>query len=393
MPALIDIKMPPGDEETGKNILANWLFKVGESVVENEPLIEISTDKVNMEIAAPTSGVLQEILIQEGQELKANDILGRIDQSSQKKRQDLKQNNSEKTVHIADKVTIDSKFRLSPVVKRLIKEHHINVNDLIGTAASGRISKKDVLSYLNRDQTNNASLPDLENKFIPHNPMRKSIAEHMVNSLLKTAPHVTSVFEMDLTAIIANRNRLKDQFNQKGVKLTFTSYFIFAAVEAIKKVPEINSRFHSDGLELFSDINIGIGTALEDKGLIVPVIEKAQNLNLFEIASKLQELTDKARTDKLSPADVKNGTFTISNHGVSGSLIATPIIINQPQSAILGIGKMEKRIKVVEMDGIDQLLIKQMAYVTLSIDHRVLDAFHTNAFLSHFVDIIDNWSG
>ncbi|HOP23238.1 MAG TPA: 2-oxo acid dehydrogenase subunit E2, partial [Gammaproteobacteria bacterium] len=171
----------------------------------------------------------------------------------------------------------------------------------------------------------------------------------------------------------------------------FTSYFIAASVAAIKQQPLINSQLHKDSIEIFNHINIGIGTALEDKGLIVPVIKNCENKDLLIISRNLTEMTDKARNNKLKPSDVQDGTFTISNHGVSGSLIATPIIINQPQSAILGIGKMEKRVIVKEVEGEDVITIKPMCYVTLTIDHRVLDAHQCNQFLSVFVDTLENW--
>ncbi|MFB3063885.1 MAG: 2-oxo acid dehydrogenase subunit E2, partial [Gammaproteobacteria bacterium] len=178
----------------------------------------------------------------------------------------------------------------------------------------------------------------------------------------------------------------------RGVKLTYTAYFVKAAVAALSAVPEVNSRFHDEGLELFSDINIGIGTALGDEGLIVPVIHRAQEMTLGAIAGKLQTLTDKARKGELGQDEVSGGTFTISNHGVSGSLMASPIIINQPQNAILGIGKLEKRVVVVEADGQEQMEIRPLCYVTLTIDHRALDAHQTNKFLSVFVATLESWA-
>ncbi|MNQ81597.1 Dihydrolipoyllysine-residue acetyltransferase component of pyruvate dehydrogenase complex [compost metagenome] len=173
--------------------------------------------------------------------------------------------------------------------------------------------------------------------------------------------------------------------------MTFTSYFVAACVEAMRVAPEVNSRWHADHLELFTDVNIGIGAALGDKGLIVPVIHQAQQLSLLGIAQRLQRATDAARTGKLKPNDVQGGTFTISNHGVSGSLFASPIIINQPQSAILGIGALEKRVVVKELDGVDSFQVKPMAYVSLTIDHRVLDGSQTNAWLSRFVEVLEKW--
>jgi 2-oxoglutarate dehydrogenase E2 component (dihydrolipoamide succinyltransferase) len=217
--------------------------------------------------------------------------------------------------------------------------------------------------------------------------MRRSIAQHMVQSVA-TAPHVTSVFEADLSAVIADRDTKKAEFESRGVKLTYTAYFVRAAAAALKAVPEVNSRWHDDALEIFDDLNIGVATALGSGGLIVPVILKAQDLDLFGIAEKLQDLTERARAEKLDARDVQNGTFTISNHGVSGSLVATPIIINQPQSAILGIGKLERRVVPVSESGND-VTVKPMCYVSLTIDHRVLDGFQANQFLTAFVKSIE----
>jgi 2-oxoglutarate dehydrogenase E2 component (dihydrolipoamide succinyltransferase) len=220
--------------------------------------------------------------------------------------------------------------------------------------------------------------------------MRLAIAEHMQRSV-STAPHVTAVFEVDFTAIMRDRAVRKEEFLRRNAKLTFTAYFIAACVKAIQAVPTVNSRWHDDHLEIFPDINIGIGTALGDKGLVVPVVHRAQELSLLGIAERLTDITERARTNKLKPKDMQGGTFTISNHGVSGSLLATPIIINQPQSAILGVGKLEKRVVVREVDGRDAMSICPMAYVSLTLDHRVLDGHQSNAFLSTWVDTIENW--
>jgi 2-oxoglutarate dehydrogenase E2 component (dihydrolipoamide succinyltransferase) len=200
---------------------------------------------------------------------------------------------------------------------------------------------------------------------------------------------VTAVFDADLSAVVAHRHQQSEAFQQKGVRLTYTAYFVAAAVKALQAIPEVNSHWHEDALEIFSDCNIGIATAVEG-GLLVPVLHQAQTLDLLDIASRLQELTDKARAGKLEPADLRHGTFTITNHGVSGSLIATPII-HQPQTAILGIGKLEKRLVVVEEKGKDTLHILPMIYVTLTIDHRALDGFQANTFLGKFVEALANW--
>jgi 2-oxoglutarate dehydrogenase E2 component (dihydrolipoamide succinyltransferase) len=221
---------------------------------------------------------------------------------------------------------------------------------------------------------------------IPHDSMRKRIAEHLTRSV-QVAPHVTAVFEADFTSIAAHRAAHKDAFAKENANLTFTPYFVAASAAAMKAAPAVNGRWFEDRIDIYDDVNIGIGTALGEKGLIVPVIRCAQTLSLLEIAKQLTDITERARTGKLSQADVQGGTFSISNHGVSGSLIAAPIIINQPQSAILGVGKLEKRAVVRD----DTIQIRPMAYVSLTIDHRAIDAFQTNAWLTRFVETLETW--
>ena len=322
---------------------------------------------------------------------------------------------------------------IGPAVRRLLKEQQLDINLIEGSGRGGRVTRNDVLAFLAEGGAHKnyalalaaASVPVAKtphqslsspseaqsqaltesdhtakpmadsgicsSRMVPHSNMRKAIANHMVDSLLNISPHVTSVFEMDMKRVIEHRNQCKIGFVEAGINLTFTAYFLIAAAKAMAKVPQVNARFHDDALEIFDDINIGVGTALGDDGLVVPVIKQVQQKNLFQIASVLQQQTDKARAGKLTPADMKGGTFTISNHGVSGSLFATPIIINQPQVAILGIGKLEKRAVVEEIDGEDVIKIRPKCYVSLSIDHRALDAHQTNLFLSHFVAVIEQW--
>jgi len=194
-----------------------------------------------------------------------------------------------------------------------------------------------------------------------------------------------------LSRVVAHREANKADFEKRSAKLTYTAYFVAAAVDALKAVPEANSRWYDDHLEIFDDINIGVATALPNGGLIVPVIMKVQDLDLFGIAQKLGDITARARSGSLDPKDVQNGTFTISNHGVSGSLVAAPIVINQPQVAILGVGKMEKRVVPADVGGKEEVVVKPMCYVTLTIDHRVLDGFQANVFLSKWVERISDF--
>ncbi|MCB0343777.1 MAG: 2-oxo acid dehydrogenase subunit E2 [Bdellovibrionales bacterium] len=387
MSELIDIVMPESSDEGTESVVGTWLIKPGETVKIHDPVLEISTDKVTVEVAAPASGILAEILKEEGAEVQPGDILGRMEQLGEEEAAASASTNgasttTSKTTSAKSSSSEDLSAELTPAVRRLVKQHGIDVSKISGTGKGGRITADDIEAFLAGGAPSSGA-----STRIPHTPMRKSIADHMVRSMLKTAPHVTAVFDCDMSAVIAHRNANKDAFAAEGIKLTFTSYFVRAAVEAIKAVPQTNSRWHDDALELIEDCNIGIATAIE-KGLIVPVLASAQMLDLKQTAEKLQGIVERARDDKLDPSEVKGGTFTITNHGVSGSLIATPII-NQPQSAILGIGKLEKRVVVDEND---QIVIRPMVYVTLTIDHRGLDGFQANSFLSKFVDTLQSWN-
>jgi 2-oxoglutarate dehydrogenase E2 component (dihydrolipoamide succinyltransferase) len=283
-------------------------------------------------------------------------------------------------------------------VKRAVLQHDLDPARIKGTGRAGRITRADVdraVEEATRVQKPvegiiPAATGDIASHFVPHDRMRLAIAENMHRSVT-AAPHVTAVFEADFSAIMAHREAHKAAWAKKGVKLTYTAYLVAAAAEAMKVAPAINSRWHADKLELYDDINIGVGTALGTKGLIVPVLRQVQRLSLKGIAAGLDELIEKARTEKLTSAEIRGGTFTISNHGVSGSLFAAPIIINQPQSAILGVGKLEKRVVVREIGGIDAIQIRPMAYVSLTIDHRVVDGHQTNAWLSRFVELLESW--
>ena len=378
----------PAEQEGTTAVVKAWLKRVGDAVRINDPVVELETDKVAVEIAATSDGVLAEILIDAGAEVEPGAVLGRI--------ADQNAGRVEKTAEVAataakvaeHTVAATDDSRLPPGVRRLLAEHHLTAADV--PVSGDRLSREDILSEVERRAKAAVAHPAAGVTRVPHGSMRRRIAEHMANSV-RTAPHVTAVFEADFSAIVAHRAAHKAEFGRAGANLTFTAHFIAASAAAMAAAPAVNGRWFDDRLEIYEDINIGIGTALGEKGLIVPVIHRAQILSLLEIAGRLTELTDKARAGKLAPADVQNGTFSISNHGVSGSLVATPIIINQPQSAILGIGKLQKRAVVREKNGADTIEIRPMAYVTLTIDHRVIDAYQTNAWLTKFVDMLETW--
>jgi 2-oxoglutarate dehydrogenase E2 component (dihydrolipoamide succinyltransferase) len=409
--SVIDIVVPFEQEGT-KAIVRSWLKKIGDTVAEHDPLVELETDKVTQEVPAPAAGILEEILLTTDDEAVPGLILGRLRalgdvdverQVSDKLGVDLSPSGvaSELQPSHASEIRI-----LSPAVRRALIHHKVDPSDIVGTGRGGRITRPDVDNFVARRAEGSVAtrvaapspisvvapaLSSSGGRSIPHDRMRLAIAQNMLHSAT-VAPHVTAVFEADFSAIIAHRKKQKSAFEQKGANLTLAAYIVAACVKAMKAAPAINSRWYEDRLEIFDHINIGVGTALGDKGLVVPVVAQAQELSRLGIASRLTDLTGRARDGKLTPADVRGGTFTISNHGVSGSLFASPIIIVQPQSAILGVGKLEKRVVVREVDGIDTIQIRPMCYVSLTIDHRVTDGQQTNLWLSAFVDALETWS-
>lgn len=415
MSVLIDIILPADQLEGTSATLSKWLVAIGARVKEGDPIIELETDKVSMEVCAPADGVLQETIAIEGEEVEVDIVLGRLNAAAAGEKAAASDTAApmpvaEQSADAQQNLPTDDSARhlIGPAVRRLLGQHDLDIELIKGSGKRGRVTRNDVRAYLANPQPRVVKDPQsvssssplsaverqsrpLQGTMVPHTNMRKAIANHMVESLLHTSPHVTSVFEMNMSNIIEHRRWHKKEYAELDVKLTFTAYFLAAIVKAAQKVPQVNARFHEQALELFDDINIGVGTALGDAGLVVPVVQQVQEMNLFEIAKALNLQTEKARSGKLKPSDMKNGTFTISNHGVSGSLFAAPIIINQPEVAILGIGKLEKRVVVEEVAGVDTMVIKPMCYVSLSIDHRALDAHQTNLFLAEFVQTIEHW--
>lgn len=399
---MIEIRFPEDQQEGTEATLAKWLVAPGKAVKAHEPLAEIETDKVMVEVAAPEDGAIIEVRVNEGEAVNPGDVLctfGSAGETAPAESED----SSEAEAQVGETPRVDEKparAKLSPAVRHRVKKHDLDPEEIEGTGRGGRVTLKDVKAHVAdkaepvapaADAPDTAKLAVGDSMKVPHDSMRRKIAAHMVESLLHTAPHVTSVFEVDLSAVMRHRKAHKAEFERRGRPLTLTAYFIAAAVAAIRKVPQVNSRWHDDHLEIFADMNIGIATALGDEGLIVPVLKLANDKSLSRIAADLGDLTVRAREGKLEPDDVRGGTFTISNHGVSGSLVATPIVINQPQSAILGVGKIEKRVKVREIDGEDMMMIRPMCYVSLTIDHRVLDGFQTNSFLTEFCRTLEEW--
>lgn len=433
-----EIKMPQLGESVVEGTISKWLKQPGDSVAEYEPLLEVMTDKVDTEVPAPSAGVLREIVVPEGETVRVGTVIAMLDDGNKEATASAPQAMSQPaeaapapterpaappapTARNGSAATF-----VSPVVARLVAEHGLNLSQISGTGGGGRVSKQDVMRFLaQRDADLAASaaepaeepalreaatsgpqpgalaapvqpaapamqsavpmaqpaepadLPD-DAELVPLSPMRRTIAEHMVRSR-SIAPHVTTVMEADLTRVVLHRAANKALFDGQGVRLTFTPYFVQAVVAALQAVPVLNGTFSEAGIALNRRIHMGMAVAL-DEGLIVPVIRDADEKNLLGLARAVNDLSERARTRRLKAAETQGGTFTITNHGTSGSLFATPII-NQPQSGILGIGAVQKRPVVVSHDGVDAITIRPMCYLSLTFDHRIADGATADGFL------------
>jgi 2-oxoglutarate dehydrogenase E2 component (dihydrolipoamide succinyltransferase) len=397
---MIEVRVPDEQEGT-KAVVRAWLKQVGDSVAENDPLVELETDKVTQEVPAPAAGVLAEILLDTDDEAEPGALLARISTDASPVRPERRpqaevEGRVAQTVAERPSTSLRTnevgELRLSPSVKRALVQHNIDPARIQGTGRDGRITRDDVDRAVAAATTTGVGEPATAQPHhfaggdIPHDRMRLKIAENMVRAVSE-APHVTALFEADFSAIAVH----KAAMTAKGVKLSYTAYIVKAAAEAMAVAPAINGRWEKDRIAVSPTINIGVGTALGEKGLVVPVVKDAGSLSLEEVGRKLDDLTSRARAGNLAAADVSGGSFTISNHGVSGSLLAAPIILHAGQAAILGVGKLEKRVVVREVGGQDAILIRPMAYVTLTIDHRVVDGHQTNAWLTTFVEILESW--
>jgi 2-oxoglutarate dehydrogenase E2 component (dihydrolipoamide succinyltransferase) len=385
---LIDVVVPENSEGTEATVL-RWLYKVGDRVAEHQPLLELETDKVTVEIAAPSSGVLIEILKGESESVEPGAVLARMrlgGAAGAPAPAAAKMRVEPAAVEMPAQTPAQTRSQLqSPAVRRLLAEHGLDPANIPASGKDGRLTAQDITRFVGDRKGASAA-----SRKIPHSAMRKRIAEHMVASMAR-APHVTTVFEADLGRVLKHRKQHVAAFEREGIKLTLTAYMVAACARALESNPEVNSTFHEDALEIHGDCNIGVGTALGNEGLIVPVIHRAQSMDLRGIARRLGELVAAARERRLAPEDVRGGTFTISNHGVSGSILAAPIVINQPQVAILGVGKVERRVVVDEIDGEEVFKIRSLCYLTLTIDHRALDGFQANTFLSSVVGTLESW--
>jgi 2-oxoglutarate dehydrogenase E2 component (dihydrolipoamide succinyltransferase) len=400
MRGIEDVLAPPNAEGTRATIL-RWCKAIGDPVIKDEPLVELETDKVTVEVPAPVSGTLIEVLKEVDAEVSPDEVLARLrlaGESALPKELGAPKATPKIDAPQAAAAAGAGQEPLSPSVRRLLREHSIAAGDINGTGRNGRVTAQDVTRHVSRTQVPRAARTatafeparDAASTLVPHTAIRRRVAEHMVRSLAD-APHVTTLFEADLTRVLKHRSLHAQSYESRGTRLTLTVYFISACARALRAHPEVNATFTQDAMQLHPDVNIGVGTALGTKGLIVPVIHRAQDLSLFDIAQRLNTLVESARAGRLTPQDVRGGTFTISNHGVGGSLLAAPIVINQPQVAILGVGKVQRRVCVIEAGGSESIAVRPMCYLTLTIDHRALDAFQANAFLKLVVETLEQW--
>jgi 2-oxoglutarate dehydrogenase E2 component (dihydrolipoamide succinyltransferase) len=395
---LIEVRVPDEQEGT-RAVVRAWLRQVGDAVAENDPLVELETDKVTQEVPSPAAGVLAEIVLDTDAEAVPGALLARIETDSTPAKAGA-QEAKPSPVAAAGAAPgprpspgySEAETRLSPSVRRACLQNGIDPARINGTGRNGRVTREDIdraiasATVVSVGEPATAQPRQFSPKDIPHDRMRLTIAENMVRAIAEQ-PHVTAVFEADFSAVAAHKAAL----SERGQKLSYTAYIVKAAAEAMAVAPAINGRWEKDRTAISPTIDIGVGTALGEKGLVVPVVKDAGKLSLEQIGARLDDLTRRARDGKLERSEVAGGSFTISNHGVSGSLLAAPIILHQGQAAILGVGKLQKRVMVREVDGEDAIVILPMAYVTLTIDHRVVDGHQTNAWLTHFVEILETW--
>jgi 2-oxoisovalerate dehydrogenase E2 component (dihydrolipoyl transacylase) len=402
-----------------------WLKQVGESIDELEPLLEVNTDKVDTEIPAPSSGVVLKIQMEEGTVAKVGEVLAVIGKEGEsvedtgepelKKEAKTSGNRPETSPPQSTAANLKSEVQslksrdlgfISPIVSKIAAEHGVNLQNVPGTGLNGRITKNDVLNFIetgeqridSRQPSAVSAQPAIPatttaagDQLIKHSVIRKQIADHMLISK-HTSPHVLTVMEVDMSKVVAHRAANKEVFAKDGVRLTFTAYFMQAIVAGLKAYPNVNSSWTDEGLLIHPAINIGMATSLGEEGLIVPVIKGADSLSLLGMARAVNDFANRARSKKLSPDDVKGGTFTLTNHGISGSLFAFPII-NQPQCGILGVGAMQKRAVVVtDADGNDSIAIRPMVYLSFVFDHRILDGASADWFLMKVKETLENWT-
>ena len=448
---MTDVVMPQMGESIVEGTLTKWLKKPGERIERDEPLFEISTDKVDAEIPAPASGVLQEIKVAEGTTVQVNTVVGTISDGDGA--------GSSKSAPAAEKKAApapaapktesrpasrpepapartepspaaqvhedDEHARSSPLVRKIAREHNLNLSQVEGTGLGGRITKQDILAFIEgqpgsgvqergatavssvqapvqpgdvRQTTSAASEPApratpaaIPGDLVPMTNMRRIIAQRMIESR-RTSAHVHCMFEVDMTRIVNLRNKLKSSFEQRnGARLTFMPFFVRAAIIALQQFPIVNASIEGDGIRYHRHVNVGIAVAL-DWGLIVPVLKNADELNFLGLQRGITDLGERARNKKLKPEEVEGSTFTVTNPGQFGAVFGLPII-NQPNSAIMGVGGITKMpLVVTDKDGADSIAIRSVVHLTLGYDHRIIDGAIADQFMAFVKKTLEGWS-
>jgi pyruvate dehydrogenase E2 component (dihydrolipoamide acetyltransferase) len=414
-----DVVMPQMGESIFEGTITKWLKKPGDKVQRDEPLFEISTDKVDAEIPAPASGTLQEIKVSEGNTVQVNTVVGVIGDGSgappsapakaaapapaaatSAKKETLAPPPAPAATAREDEE--DSDVRSSPLVRKLARENNVDLTKVSGTGTGGRVTKQDVLDFVEHraaapvaaPASRQASAPApavIPGDLVPMSKMRKIIAQRMIESR-RTSAHVHSMFEVDMTRIVNLRNQLKNGFEQRyGARLTFMPFFVRAAIIALQQYPIVNSSLEGDSLRYHKHVNAGVAVAL-DWGLIVPVLKNADELNFLGLQRGITDLGERARSKKLVPADVEGATFTITNPGQFGAVFGLPII-NQPNAAIMGVGGITKQPLVITgNDGTDSIAIRSVVHLTLGYDHRIIDGAIADQFMAVVKKTLENWS-
>ena len=406
------VVMPQMGESIFEGTITKWLKKVGDTVQKDEPLFEISTDKVDAEIPSPITGVLTEIKAAEGTTVEVNTVVAVIGGSARETSSALEtpapQAPPTSTVPQqqvpSPSAQPSRRLRSSPLVRRIAKEHNIDIANVPGSGSDGRITKDDILRYISLPAAQRpAAAPLMQPKAEPPQPkaltaevvpltkMRAIIAQRMVESK-RISPHVHSVYKIDMTRIVRLREREKSAFEQRtGVKLTYMPFIAVAAIEALRRFPIVNASLIENSIHYHANINLGIAVALE-WGLIVPTVREAEQRSFSDLARTINDLASRARTKKLSPDEVGGSTFTLTNSGVFGDEFGTPII-NQPESAILAIGALRKEpVVLTDAEGNDTIAIRSMQHFCLGFDHRLIDGADGGKFMSEFKKTLETWN-
>jgi len=425
-----NVVMPQMGESIAEGTIVRWIKKVGDLVDRDEPLFEISTDKVDAEIPSPAAGQLAEIKVKEGETVPVNSVVAVIGAAGEKIAREEPSPVPEAAAGQAptrpasapeppgahpavdarraqadagdDEGEGSPRQKSSPLVRRIAREHNVDIRRIQGTGINGRVTKSDILSYIDSGAAQAPSAPAATPsvpaapaagpvyrpgesvQIVPMSVMRKKIAEHMVLSA-HTSPHVYSVYEVNFGRVAALREKKKGEFEAAGGKLTYTAFLAKVVVDALRQFPIVNASIDGHNIVYKKDINLGIAVALEN-GLIVPVIRNADERNLLGLSRAINDLAARARSKKLNPDEVQGGTFTITNPGVFGALYGLPLI-NQPQVAILGVGAIEKRAVVID----DAIAIRPVCHVTLGYDHRLIDGADAGRFLAFIKERLEGF--